>query len=89
MGRGKSRPDGQYEVKVTVDHDFEGKAIRKSFYSSKSKADARRKADEYKIELAIKKQNLTMSSQMDLTMSSNMSPPSLAYAWAGSFCPMD
>ena len=56
MGRGKSRPDGQYEVKVTVGHNFEGKAIRKSFYSPKSKADARRKADEYKIEMAIKRQ---------------------------------
>ena len=56
MGRGKSRPDGQYEVKVTVGHNFEGKAIRKSFYSPKSKADARRKADKYKIEMAIKRQ---------------------------------
>ena len=61
MGRGKSRPDGQYEVKVTVDHDFEGKPIRKSFYSPKSKADARRKAEEYKIEIAIKKQTGKMS----------------------------
>ena len=62
MGRkGKSRPDGQYEVKVTVDHDFEGKPIRKSFYSPKSKADARRKAEEYKIEIAIKKQTGKLS----------------------------
>ena len=50
------RADGLYEVKVTVDHDFDGKPIRKSFYSSKSEKDARRKAEDYKVQLLIKKQ---------------------------------
>ena len=50
------RADGLYEVKVTVDHDFDGKPIRKSFYSSKSEKDARRKAEDYKVQLMIKKQ---------------------------------
>lgn len=67
MGRPKKkqnkRSDGLYEVKVTVDHDFEGKAIRKSFYSSKSEADARKKAEDYKINLAIKKQTGKMSAK--------------------------
>ena len=42
------RSDGYYEVKCVVDHTFDGKAIYKSFYSRKSKADARLKAEEYK-----------------------------------------
>lgn len=71
MGRPKKkqnkRSDGLYEVKVTVDHDFEGKAIRKSFYSSKSEADARKKAEEYKIELAIKKQTGKISTNDTFT----------------------
>lgn len=42
------RQDGYYEVKCVVDHTFDGKAVYKSFYSKKSKADARLKAEEYK-----------------------------------------
>lgn len=57
MGRPKkekpTRSDGMYEVKVTIGHDFDGKLIRKSFYSSISKADARAKAEEYKINQAV------------------------------------
>lgn len=57
MGRPKketpNRADGLYEVKVTIGKDFTGKLIRKSFYSSISKADARAKAEEYKINKAI------------------------------------
>lgn len=39
-----------YEVKVTMGKTFDGKLIRKSFYSSTSKADARAQAEQYKIE---------------------------------------
>ncbi|MBP5378336.1 MAG: site-specific integrase [Ruminococcus sp.] len=57
MGRPKkdtpNRADGLYEVKVTIGKDFTGKLIRKSFYSSISKADARAKAEEYKITKAV------------------------------------
>ena len=49
------RADGYYEVKAVVDHTFDGKPIYKSFYSSKSKTDARAKAEAYKLDL-IKKQ---------------------------------
>lgn len=44
------RKDGTYEVKVTVGHTFDGKMIRKSFYSAKSLQDAKAKAQEYIIE---------------------------------------
>lgn len=57
MGRPKkeqpNRADGLYEVKVTLGKDFDGKLIRKSFYSSVSKADAKAKAEQYKIDQAV------------------------------------
>ena len=57
MGRPKkdapNRADGLYEVKVTIGKDFSGKLIRKSFYSTVSKADARAKAEQYKIDHAV------------------------------------
>ena len=57
MGRPKkekpSRKDGLYEVKATIGHRFDGSLIRKSFYSTVSKADAKAKAEKYKIEQAI------------------------------------
>ena len=37
-----------YEVKINLGTDWHGKTIRKSFYSKKSKADARRKAEKYR-----------------------------------------
>lgn len=46
----KEKPDFQgklYRYRITVDHKFDGTAIRKAFYSSKSKADARQKAEQY------------------------------------------
>ncbi|NMA65592.1 MAG: site-specific integrase [Clostridiaceae bacterium] len=52
----KEKPNhssGMYEVKVTIGHNFDGTPIRKSFYSSKSKAAARLKAEEYKINQAV------------------------------------
>ena len=39
--------DGMYEYKATVGKSFDGRSIRKSFYSSKSLADAKAKAQEY------------------------------------------
>ena len=58
MGRPKkekpNRKDGCYEVKVTVGKNFDGTLIRKSFYSKRSKEDARAKAEQYKIEQAVK-----------------------------------
>ena len=58
MGRPKkekpNRKDGCYEVKITVGKNFDGTLIRKSFYSTKSKEDARAKAEQYKIEQAVK-----------------------------------
>lgn len=42
-----NRPDGTYEVKIKVGEDMHGKSVRKSFYSSISKADARAKAEAY------------------------------------------
>ncbi len=57
MGRPrKEQPNhstGMYEVKVTIGHTFDGKPIRKSFYSSTSKAAARAKAEQYKISRAV------------------------------------
>lgn len=44
-----NRADGMYEVKVTVGTTVNGKPIRKSFYSSISKNDARAKGEQYKI----------------------------------------
>lgn len=37
-----------YEHKITLGKDVNGRLIRRSFYSTKSKADARRKAEKYK-----------------------------------------
>lgn len=45
------RNNGYYEHKCIVSRGFDGKAIYKSFYSRKSKADARKKAEEYKLGL--------------------------------------
>lgn len=38
---------GMYEYKATIGRDFQGKAIRKSFYSSKSLEEAKKKAQTY------------------------------------------
>ena len=58
MGRPKkeepNRKDGRFEVKITVGKDFNGKVIQKSFYSNISKADAKAKAEQYKIDQAVR-----------------------------------
>lgn len=60
MGRPKKeKPNhatGMYEVKVTIGHNFDGTPIRKSFYSPVSKAAAKAKAEEYKINHAVAEQ---------------------------------
>lgn len=43
-----STPKSRYEHKITLGKDINGKLIRKSFYSTKSKADAKRKAEKFK-----------------------------------------
>lgn len=57
MGRPKkespNRSDGRYEVKICVGEKFDGTKIMKSFYSRISKADAKAKAEQYKIEQAV------------------------------------
>ena len=52
------RNDGYYEVKAVVDRTFDGKPIYKSFYSSKSKTDARAKAEAYKIDQMQKQEQI-------------------------------
>ena len=44
-----NRSDGRFEIKITLGKDIEGKPIRKSFYSDKSKDDAKAQAEEYKL----------------------------------------
>lgn len=45
-----NRADNRYEVKVPIGRDGNGKTIRKSFYSTKSKSDAQNKADNWLVE---------------------------------------
>ena len=49
----KTRKDGNYEAKVTIGKDMHGKPIRKSFYSTVSVADAKKKGEEYRIQREI------------------------------------
>ena len=50
------RSDGYYEYKCIVERKYDGTPVYKSFYSKKSKADARLKAEEYKAELKRKEE---------------------------------
>lgn len=43
------RQDGRYEYKLTIGKSIKGTPIRKAFYSTVSLADAKRKAEEYKV----------------------------------------
>lgn len=60
MGRPRkekpSRADGLYETKIIIGRTLDGKYIRKSFYSSISKEDARRQAEEWRIAQAVSNQ---------------------------------
>ena len=44
-----SRPDGRYRYDLTIGTDLQGKRIRKTFYSTKSKADAKAKAEQWQV----------------------------------------
>lgn len=48
-----NRKDGLYEVKITLGKRLDGSLIRKSFYSSKSKSDAQKQAEQFQIDLAV------------------------------------
>ena len=50
------RTDGYYEVKTIIGYTYDEKPIYKSFYSSKSKSDARQKAEAYKLAQAGKQE---------------------------------
>jgi len=60
MGRPKkekpNHASGMYEVKITIGHTFDGRPIRKSFYSSVSKSAAKAKAEQFKIDQAVSMQ---------------------------------
>lgn len=44
-----TRKDNRYEFKITLGRDIHGKPLRKSFYSTVSLSDAKRKAEEYRV----------------------------------------
>ena len=46
-----------YEVKITIGKTLDGKLIRKSFYSEISKADAKKQAEQWKIDQAVAEQS--------------------------------
>jgi integrase len=49
MKNSSNRPNSKCEVKITIGHDPNGKAIRKSFYG-RSKREAKQKAEQFKID---------------------------------------
>lgn len=51
-----NRKDGLYEVKITLGRRLDGSLVRKSFYSSISKDDARKQAERYRIKQAVAEQ---------------------------------
>lgn len=58
-----------YEVKITVGKRMDGTLIRKSFYSSTSRADARKQAEQYKIEKAVSEQTGQIFVEKSVTFS--------------------
>lgn len=63
-----NRPNGTFEYKATVGRTLEGKAIRKSFYSPISVADAKAKAEQYRLEQAmIQTVGVTADTASDIT----------------------
>lgn len=44
-----TRKDNRYEFKITLGRDIHGKPLRKSFYSTVSLADAKKKAEEFRV----------------------------------------
>ena len=64
-----NREDGRYEVKIVVGKTLQGKLIRKSFYSTISKADAKRQADEWRINQKVAEQTGSVFVQKQYTFS--------------------
>lgn len=60
---------GLYEVKITVGKTMEGKLLRKSFYSDISKADAKEKAEQWKIEREVANQTSSVFVEKDMAFS--------------------
>jgi integrase len=70
MGRPKKEQPNHgnlYEVKITIGHTFDGKLIRKSFYSTISKADAKAKAEQYKVNQAVQERTGELSEPKVMT----------------------
>ena len=44
-----TRKDKRFEYKITLGRDIHGKPLRKSFYSTVSLSDAKKKAEEYRV----------------------------------------
>ena len=64
----------RYEYKVTLGKDLQGEPIRKSFYSTKSPADAKRKGERYRLDY-----------EMELCVSGNSCIKAVSFAvWAKS-----
>ena len=67
-------PKKRYEYKVTLGKDLQGEPIRKSFYSTKSPADAKRKGERYRLDY-----------EMELCVSGNSCIKAVSFAvWAKS-----
>ena len=64
-----NRKDGLYEVKITTGKTLDGKLIRKSFYSSISKDEARRQAEEWKINQKVAQQTGNVFVEKSVTFS--------------------
>ena len=44
-----TRKDKRFEYKITIGRNIHGKPLRKSFYSTVSLSDAKKKAEEYRV----------------------------------------
>lgn len=70
MGRPKKEKPNHgkyYEVKVTVGHKLNGDPIRKSFYSSISKEDAKQQAEKWKVEKTVAERTGVILVEQDIT----------------------
>lgn len=71
-----NRADGRYQYALTIGTDISGKRIRKYFYSTKSKADAKAKAEEWQIS-----QQVSVITGLDLGTSTGVNFTKWANAW--------
>jgi len=72
MGRPKKEKPNHgdlYEVKATIGKAFDGTLIRKSFYSSISKEDAKKQASAYKVEQEVAERTNNIFVSKDVTFS--------------------